>query len=434
MATNKLQFDITAKDRTKRAFSAIKKGLGSITKAVLNFKTAIVAAVGVAGIGLLIRNSMKSLDAIGKMSRQLFISTEDLGAFRLAANLGGTSLEAFAKGARTMGVGINDWLVKGVGIAKEAFEQLGITEEQIIATNGDLFAQFQLAADGLNELEAGVEKTAIAYKLFGGRNIELLTAIEGGAAGIQNIREEAERFGLVLSAEMIKKVEDANDAIERMKMRLTGLSDNLTVVLAPAFEALANNIGAAFDKFVENQGGLDKFAETMGVTLVTGVQHLIRAFGKFAILMERVFSRVVEFVKWTGILDGEKEKLLKTMNKLRKEQDAWIQLQKEGMVTDEQLANELNRINDELLALNVLYNEAGSSFEDFNIEGISMIVWLEKADEALGKLKESMKITQEETEKGTEAIEDQTEARKKYTEVILGDASVAEKIYEEERE
>ena len=120
--------------------------------------------------------------------------------------------------------------------------------------------------------------------------------------------------------------------------------------------------------------------------------------------------------------------------KLRKEQDAWIQLQKEGMVTDEQLANELNRINDELLALNVLYNEAGSTFEDFNIEGLNMILWLENADIALGKLKESMKITQEETEKGTEAIEDQTEARKKYTEVILGDASVAEKIYEEERE
>ena len=74
MATNRLQFDITAKDRTKRAFSAIKKGLGGLRKAVLNFKTAIVAAVGVAGIGLLIRNSMKSLDAIGKMSRQLFIS------------------------------------------------------------------------------------------------------------------------------------------------------------------------------------------------------------------------------------------------------------------------------------------------------------------------------------------------------------------------
>ena len=42
--------------------------------------------------------------------------------------------------------------------------KLGITEEQIIATNGDLFAQFQLAADGLNKLEGGVEKTAIAYK------------------------------------------------------------------------------------------------------------------------------------------------------------------------------------------------------------------------------------------------------------------------------
>ena len=153
MAKNRLEFQISAKDKTKQAFAKIKSGLKGITKAVTSFKTVLVAAAGALGIGLLIRNSLKSIDQIGKLSRQLFISTEDLGAFKLAADLGGTSLEAFAKGARTLGVGINDFLVKGTGIAKEAFEQLNITEEQLRATNGDLFAQFELVADALNGLE-----------------------------------------------------------------------------------------------------------------------------------------------------------------------------------------------------------------------------------------------------------------------------------------
>ena len=215
MARNRLQFDINAKDKTKRAFSTLKRGLGGVSKAIFNMKTGLAAVAGVAGIGLLIRSSLQSIDKLGKLSRQVFISTEDLSAFRLAADLGGTSLEAFAKGARTLAVGINDWLVKGTGIAKDAFEQLGITQDDLRATNNDLWAQFQLVADALNAMEDGTAKTDAAYKLFGGRNIELLTAIENGTLGMAEMRAEAERFGLVLDSKLVKSVEDANDSIAR---------------------------------------------------------------------------------------------------------------------------------------------------------------------------------------------------------------------------
>ena len=99
MARNKLQFDINANDKTKRAFSTLKRGLKGVSKAIFNMKTGLAAVAGGAGLGLIIRNSLISIDKIGKLSRQIFISTENLSAFRLAANLGGTSLEAFAKGA-----------------------------------------------------------------------------------------------------------------------------------------------------------------------------------------------------------------------------------------------------------------------------------------------------------------------------------------------
>ena len=224
MARNRLQFDINAKDKTKRAFNSLKRGLKGVTKAIFNMKTGLAAVAGVAGLGLIIRNSLQTIDKLGKLSRQVFISTEDLSAFRLAANLGGTSLEAFAKGARTMAVGINDFLVKGTGIAKEAFEQLGITAEDLRGTNGDLMAQFELVADALRNMKDGTDKTAIAYKLFGGRNIELLTAIERGTDGMQEMAEEAKRFGLVLSTDMVKAVEDANDSLTRTKFLFTGVA------------------------------------------------------------------------------------------------------------------------------------------------------------------------------------------------------------------
>jgi hypothetical protein len=255
MARNKLQFDINAKDKTKRAFSTLKRGLKGVSKAIFNMKTGLAAVAGVAGLGLMIRNSLNSIDKIGKLSRQLFISTEDLGAFRLAAELGGTSLEAFAKGSRTLAVGINDWLVKGTGIAKEAFEQLGITAEELRATNNDLFAQFELVADALKNMEDGTNKTAIAYKLFGGRNIELLTAIENGTMGMAEMRIEAERLGLVMDSRLVGMVEAANDSMSRSKLAIVGLTHQFSAALAPSILKVSDAIREKFLHWIEKTHG-----------------------------------------------------------------------------------------------------------------------------------------------------------------------------------
>ena len=91
-------------------------------------------------------------------------------------------------------------------------------------------------------MEDGTAKTDAAYKLFGGRNIELLTAIENGTLGMEEMKKEAERLGLVLDAKLVKSVEDANDSIARTKLLFTGLKAHFTIALAPAIETLATTI------------------------------------------------------------------------------------------------------------------------------------------------------------------------------------------------
>jgi len=341
---NKLKFDIAANDRTKKAFGTIKKGLGGITKALTSFKTAIVAAVGVAGIGLLVKSSLTAIDRIGKLSRQLFISTQDLGAFQLAADLGGTSLEAFAKGARTLAVGINDFLVKGTGVAKEAFEQLGITQQDLKATNGDLFAQFELTADALNKLEGSTDKTAIAYKLFGGRNIELLTAIEGGAAGLKEIRDQAERFGLTLSADMVKRVEDANDSMTRMSYRLKGLRDNFVVALAPTLERISEAMGKMFDNFVASNGGIEKFAELMVTKLLMAIRAIVQAIGNMVFFLEDTVSNIKEILSWMGLWSKTQEELTTDIEESQKQLDKWLKTGRDDPFALEVIEKYTNKI------------------------------------------------------------------------------------------
>ncbi len=329
MARNRLQFDINAKDRTKRAFSSLKRGLKGVSKAIFNMKTGLAAVAGVAGLGLLIRNSLQSIDKLGKLSRQVFISTERLGAFRLSAELGGTSLEAFAKGVRTMAVGINDWLVKGTGIAQDAFIQLGITQDDLRETNGDLFAQFQIVANALNNMKDGTDKTAAAYKLFGGRNIELLTAIENGTMGMEEQFQMAEKLGLVMSKEVVAGVEAANDSMSLLKLGMVGLTQQFSAALAPAILRVSTNIRESLLHWVEKtHGSVQEFGEYLATKLIKSLYsfaevmvHVAEATTNTAIAMGNLgiaASNVVEFFKWKpeyqeyhSFLDVSDEKLKK---------------------------------------------------------------------------------------------------------------------------
>ena len=91
MANQNLKIQITAIDKTRAAFRAVGAGLNNIRKALFSFKSAILAAVGTAGIGLLIKSSLDSIDALGKTASKLGITTQELQKLRFAAELAGVS-------------------------------------------------------------------------------------------------------------------------------------------------------------------------------------------------------------------------------------------------------------------------------------------------------------------------------------------------------
>jgi len=424
---NKLHYDITAKDRTKRVFSALGSSLKKVGKAVFNMKTALVGLAGIAGLGLLVRASLKSIDNLGKLSRQIFISTEDLGAFRLASELGGTSLEAFAKGARTLAVGINDFLVKGTGVAKEAFEQLGITADDLKATNGDLFSQFELVADALSQLKDGTDKTAIAYKLFGGRNIELLTAIEGGAGGLRKIRDEAERFGLTLSSVMVKKVEDVNDSITRMKMRFKGLIDQMTVALAPALLSITNKLGDMFDGFIDSKGGVEAFSRMMIDQLFGTIQAMVMMLGNLIIGIENFMLGLKSALAWTGLFDN-------TIMGLNYQIEQWTDKIKENKEIGDLWINGINTTAESTKNLTKKIEEAqiklqsmAFGFEVTHGEGLTTKDVFQQLIDVMEKWRNTL-------DSGTDATKKNIEAQKEWIEVNEGSVNIAEEIFAKERE
>ena len=56
---------------------------------------------------------LKSIDNIGKLSRTLGLTTEQLGTLQHMANLSGTSLDTFARSVRILDKGALDFVSKG---------------------------------------------------------------------------------------------------------------------------------------------------------------------------------------------------------------------------------------------------------------------------------------------------------------------------------
>jgi len=271
MADQNLKIRIQAIDTTQRIFKAVASRLNSLRKTVFSFRTALVSLAGAGGFGFLIKSSMDSIDKISKLSRTLGISVADLRKLEFAADLSGLSIDTVARAVRNLNRVMVDFQ-GGTGDAKDAFDELGITSDDLNAVMGDQFKVLELLADRFGNVENSAVRSSIAQDLFGGRASEMLLVLEEGADGIARISNEAERFGLVMSAEAAKGVEDANDSFTRLFALFKGLRDSVVSFLAPAIKAAVEKAQEFIEGLMAKENGVKNFAKEISLSIVNAIQ------------------------------------------------------------------------------------------------------------------------------------------------------------------
>ncbi len=273
MADQNLKIRIQAIDTTQKIFRAVAGRLNSLRKTVFSFRTALVSLAGAGGFGLIIKSSLDSIDKISKLSRTLGISVRDLRKLEYAADLSGLSVDTVSRAVRNLNRVMVDFQ-GGTGDAKDAFDALGITSDDLNAVMGDQFKVLELLADRFERVENSAVKSSIAQDLFGGRASEMLLVLEEGADGLAEISDEAERFGLLLSARAAKGVEDANDSFTRLFALLKGLRDQVVASLAPALERAVDAMRNGLQEIVDQKGGVQTFARDVAISIVNAVETL----------------------------------------------------------------------------------------------------------------------------------------------------------------
>ena len=272
MATESVSIVIKAFDQTQKALRGIKAAFGKLSKVFFSFKTALVGAVGAGGLGLLISQSLKSIDALGKTASRIGTTTDALSKLQFAGQLAGIETNTLNMAMQRF-VRRTAEAADGTGEAVNAFRKLRLDAEKLQQVPLD--ERMKLLAEAFKDLGSEEEKLAVAFKLFDSEGTAVINMLKQTGDEMDAVFKEAEQLGLVLSEDTTQGVEDANDAFTRLQSLFRGTVLQITAAVAPALEALFTHLKNVKLEALEGTGGVEGFAKAIVDKFLSAVRSMI---------------------------------------------------------------------------------------------------------------------------------------------------------------
>lgn len=240
MATD-YKLRITAKDNTKGGFNSVNKNINSTQNAMKKLAGAFAGVFAVRQIVQFGNQALQVADDIGKLADSVNVSTTFLQQYQFAAEQSGISTEGFTKALRFFAKGVGE-ATMGTGLAKRAFEEMGISLENVdgkAKNTEDLFKEF---FHSIEAIEDPLKRSGLLAQVFGSRvGIQMANLVKSGAVAMDDLAESATG---IIDEETIRNAEAFNDTMNRLKRQ----------VLVPLQSAFVNTSKAILD-----------FAEAMGL-------------------------------------------------------------------------------------------------------------------------------------------------------------------------
>ena len=295
---------ISAVDKTKKGFGSVGRALGGLTKSLFSMRTALVGVAGVAGFGFLIKSSLNATDSLAKTASKIGTTTEALSALRYAADITGVA-------TTTMDMALQRFTrrtaeaAKGTGEAKGAIRELGINAQQL--NNMPLDQRMLVLADAFSNVQNESDRLRLAFKLFDSEGAALVNTLSLGREGLAELLGEAKALGVVMSSDAAQGVEDASDALTRLKAITKGLKDQFVAALAPAIESLTTEFTEFFKKIADEKGGVEQFAKDMAISFLNATLAVVKALDTIVTNVGRSFQffkeKITQFKRWASATD-----------------------------------------------------------------------------------------------------------------------------------
>lgn len=246
-----------AESKSKSAGSKIASALGGAAKV----GAAAMAAIGTSAVaaGAALVNGTKGVaeygDNIDKMSQKMGMSAEAYQEWDAIMQHSGTSIESLQGSMKTM----SNQAEKNA----EEFQKLGISQEELASlSKEDLFSK---VITGLQGMEEGTERTAIASKLLGRGAVELGALLNTSAEDTEAMRQRVHELGGVMSDDAVKAAAAFQDQLQDMQTSFQGLSRNMLSEFMPSITEVMSGFTEIFSG--NGEGGIS--------TVTNGVNMLV---------------------------------------------------------------------------------------------------------------------------------------------------------------
>ena len=232
-------------------------------------------AAGMVGMAF---NAGKTADDLLTLSRNTGISVEELQKMQYASDIVDVSMDQMT--------GSLSKLVKQMGSGNKAFETLGVS---ITDENGNMRDAVDVWYDSLaalSQIENETERDQIAMDLFGKSAMDLSGIIDDGGAALQQMGQEAEDLGLIMSQDGVQAAGEFNDAIDKFK-------NQASAAFFEAGAALADSLLPMLEQLIDSVSGVIQwFADLDGdtQTLILTILGLVAAISPIAGLISGIMT------------------------------------------------------------------------------------------------------------------------------------------------
>lgn len=279
---------------TKIDDSNLKKDLknitGNIKKAMQGIQKATTLAIGSVGaltaaFGAASVKFARTTDRIDKMSQRLTLSREAFQEWDFILSQSGVSIDSLQMSMKT--------LTQEIERDSDAFAKLGVSSKDAVGNFRNQEEVFKDTIIALQGMEAGIEKSSLAQKLFGRNGQELLPLLNAQAGSVEELTQKARDLGLVMSDEVIDAGVLLTDQMDQIKR---SISNVLTVAFLPLAQATNDIIKDLVDWAIANKG-IEKSIESITKAMNFAREVWIKTVGVF----KSGLVTISEFFKVTGL-------------------------------------------------------------------------------------------------------------------------------------
>jgi phage-related protein len=225
-----------------------------------NLAEKIKSIIAAAGIGLAIKKGFDAIgdlasygDTIDKQSQKIGISAKAYQEWDAVLQHSGTSINAMQSSMKKLTAAAAD--------GSDAFGKLGISQEEAMSmSQEDLFAR---VIEGLQGMEEGTERAALAQDLLGRGAQEMAALLNTSAEDTQKMKDAVNELGGVMSDDAVKSAAAYQDALQDMQTAFSGLGRGLLSEFLPG---LTEIMGGITQLFAGDGEGVQ--------TIISGVQTL----------------------------------------------------------------------------------------------------------------------------------------------------------------